>query len=299
MTRTVPILFSLIIVFTTSLAQKKTNSDLPQKIKEFDQYVEAARNSWSVPGLAVAVVKDNQVLFKKGYGVRELGTMDKVDTQTLFACASTTKAMTAVCMGMLVDEGKVKWDDPVIKHLPDFHVYDSYVTRDLRIRDLFIHNTGVGNADFLWTMLDISSDEILEKMELVKPSYPLRGGYIYQNIFYLAAGKVIENISGKSWDQFIKERIFTPLGMNRTFPLLKDINDVNQTKPHYFFNESIHVIENTSADVIGPAGSVWSCADDMATWMMCMLDSGKYAGGRLLKASTWTEMFKPQTIISQ
>jgi CubicO group peptidase (beta-lactamase class C family) len=189
----------VLILLVARLTQAQ-NPD--QQIKAFDAYVESARKLYQVPGLAVTVVKDGKVLFKKGYGVRELGTTSAVDTQTLFACASTTKAMTAMCMAMLVDEGKVKWDDAVIKHLPDFQLYDPYVTRELKIRDLFTHNSGVGNADFFWSIMSIPGDEVLSKMKMVKPSYSLRSSFIYQNIFYLYAGKVIEKVSGQPWEEF-------------------------------------------------------------------------------------------------
>jgi len=272
---------------------------IESKVKEFDAYVEKSRNSFQVPGLAVTVVKDGKVILKKGYGVQQLGTSKVVDTQTLFACASTTKAMTATCMAILVDEGKVKWDDPVIKYLPDFQLYDVHVTRELKIRDLFTHNSGVGNADFFWSIMNVSSDDVLSKMKMVKPSYSLRSGFIYQNIFYLYAGKVIEKVSGQPWEEFIQKRIFQPLSMTRTFPMQKMVNDPNQAKPHYLIENKITVIKSTNADVIGPAGSVWSCADDMSKWALCMLDSSKYAGGRLVKSSTWKELFRPQVIVNE
>jgi CubicO group peptidase (beta-lactamase class C family) len=267
------------------------------QVKEFDVYAEKSRVAWQMPGMAVAVVKDGKVIFKKGFGVTQLGTKNMVDTQTIFGCGSTTKAMTAVCMALLVDEGKVTWDDAVIKHFPEFHLYDPAVTRELKIRDLFIHNSGVGNADFLWGVMDVPSEEIMRKMQLVEPSYSLRSSFIYQNIFYLAAGKVIEKITGQKWEDFIQARIFQPLGMKRTFSTLKSIKDSNQSKPHYLVNGSIKVIEPTSADKVGPAGSVYSCIDDISKWVVCMLDSSKYEGGRLLKPNTWTELFKPQVIV--
>jgi CubicO group peptidase (beta-lactamase class C family) len=284
-------------LFFSSLLLTLPAQPLETKIKEFDAYVEKSRSLYQVPGLAIAVVKDGKVIFKKGYGVCQLGTSNRVDTQTLFACASTTKAMTATCMAMLVDEGKVHWNDPVINYLPDFQLYDPYITRELKIRDLFTHNSGVGNADFLWSIMSIPGDEVLGKMKLVKPSYSLRSSFIYQNIFYLCAGRVIEKVSGMPWEEYIQKKIFQPLGMTRTWPLLKMVDDANQSKPHYFVDSNIQVIDRTSADNIGPAGSVWSCADDMSKWMLCMLDSSKYAGGRLLKPSTWMEMFKPQVIV--
>jgi len=289
-------LFLLAFLFTIAISAQSQN--LAQQVKEFDAYIEASRKLYEVPGLAVTVVKDGKVILSKGYGVRQLGTNQAVDSKTLFACASTTKAMTATCMGMLVDEGKIKWDDLVINYLPEFQLYDPFVTRELRIRDLFTHNSGVGNADFLWTTMNISSDEILAKMKMIEPSYSLRSSFIYQNIFYLAAGKVIEKVSGMPWEVFIQKRIFDPLNMTRTFPLLSHVKDANQSHPHYLVDTKITVIERTSADAIGPAGSVWSCADDMAKWAMCMLDSSKYAGGRLVKAATWNELFKPQVMVT-
>ena len=289
----------LIIINSAVTAQNIQTDKYAEQIHEFDEYVEQARKDWNVPGLAIAIVKDNKILFTKGYGVKQLGLPDPVDTQTLFVCASTTKAMTAACMGILVDEGKVKWDDAVIKYLPEFQLYDPYVTRELKIRDLFLHNSGVGNADFLWVDAKTTSDEILYKMRLVKPSYSVRSSFIYQNLFYLVAGKVIEKVSGQPWKDFIRHRIFEPLEMTRTAPMMKDIKDANQTKSHYTVKGNTMVIENENADEIGPAGSVWSSIDDISKWVLCMLDSSKYKGGRLLKSSTWKEMFKPQTIVTE
>ncbi|HRG80749.1 MAG TPA: serine hydrolase, partial [Cyclobacteriaceae bacterium] len=149
-----------------------------------------------------------------------------------------------------------------------------------------------------WSIMSIPSDEVLSKMKMVKPSYSLRSSFIYQNIFYLYAGKVIEKVSGQPWEEFIQKRIFQPLGMTRTYPMLKMVNDPNQSNPHYLIEDKITVIKRTNADVIGPAGSVWSCADDMSKWALCMLDSSKYAGGRLVKPATWVELFKPQVMVT-
>lgn len=288
------LLLSCILSIGIALAQSRA---LSQQLKEFDNYVENARKQWGAVGLAITVVKDNDVIFKKAYGLRELNSNDAVDTNTLFACASTTKAMTATCMGILVDEGKVNWDDPVIKYLPDFQLYDPYVTRELKIRDLFLHNSGVGNTDFLWSFMNISSKEILEKMRWVKPSYSFRSSFIYQNIFYLAAGEVIEKVSGKPWEVFVKENIFSPLHMTNTYPTLKEAPNANRTKPHMKVDGKMMVIEDMSADAIGPAGSVWSSIDDISKWAKCMLDSSKYAGGRLVKQKTWEEITKVQTLV--
>lgn len=287
--------FTLLVVCL--LCQALGGQNYTAQIQEFDTYASKAMAAWQMPGMALAIVKDGKVIFKKGYGVTQIGTKKTVDTQTIFSCASTTKAMTATCMAMLVDEGEVSWDDPVIKYLPEFHLYDPYVTRELKIRDLFTHNSGVGNADFLWTIMNISSEEVLRKMQGVEPSYSFRSSFIYQNIFYLAAGKVIEKVSGQKWEDFIKARIFKPLGMNRTFPTLISSKDPNHSEPHYRVNGTIKSIIPDTADQIGPAGSVRSCIDDMCKWVTCMLDSSKYAGGRLLNPATWEELFRPQVIV--
>jgi CubicO group peptidase (beta-lactamase class C family) len=259
--------------------------------------VEEALRDWEVPGAAIVVVKGGKVVYKKTYGLRTYGDADKVDSKTLFACASTTKAMTATCMGILVDEGKVHWDDLVSKYLADFQLHDPYISQNLRIRDLFTHNTGVGNTDFLWASMDIPSKEILYRMRFVEPSYPLRGGYTYQNIFYLAAGQVIERVSGVPWAEFLREKVLSPLGMVRTFPLLSEVPDANRVSPHLLVRDTLRVIDPMSADAIGPAGSVQSCIDDLSLWTITMLDSSKYEGGTLLSASTWMELFTPQVII--
>lgn len=285
----------LALTFQPAFTQKRKKAVDPAVA--FDQYVEEALRDWEVPGAAVVVVKEGKVVYKKTFGIRTYGSPDQVDNQTLFACASTTKAMTATCMGMLVDEGKLGWDDPVSKYLPDFQLHDPYVSQNLRIRDLFTHNTGVGNTDFLWANMDISSEEILYRMRLVEPSYPLRAGYTYQNIFYLVAGQVIEQVSGISWAEFLRKRVLSPLGMVRTFPLLSEVPDANRASPHLLVSDTLRVLDPLSADAIGPAGSVQSCIDDLSLWTIAMLDSSKYEGGTLLSAATWTELFTPQVII--
>lgn len=286
------------IAFTGITAQNK-KQNLSEKIASFDSYVQSAMKAWQVPGMSLSIVKDGEIVFTKGYGVREIGTDKKVDTKTYFTCASTTKAMTAVCMAILADEGKVKWTDPVSNYLPDFKLYDPLVTKELMIQDLFIHNTGVGNADYLWGDNTLSADEILAKMKWVKPSYSFRSSFIYQNIFYLVAGKVIEKISGKPWDIFLKENVFDKLGMNHTKALYKYVDDDNRALPHYIIDGKVTVIEKDTADVIGPAGSVSSCADDIALWMKCMIDSSKYNGGRLVKSDTWKYLLKPKTMVTE
>jgi CubicO group peptidase (beta-lactamase class C family) len=266
-------------------------------INEFDSYVAKVMKEWEVPGLAIVVVKDGKVLLKKGYGVRELGKPEGVDTQTLFSCASTTKAMTALVLGMLVDEGKLNWDDPVNKYLPELRLYEPYVTRELRVRDLLLHNTGLSATDYFWGVADFTWQEMIQKLIYVKPTYSFRSGYEYQNTMYMIAGVVIERITNKSWNNVMTEKLFAPLGMTQTVPERTLSKSSNITRPHFPVTGEAKVIEYDKSSQIGAAGGVWSNVDDMGKWVQALLDSGKYAGGRLVTASTFRELFKPQTIV--
>ena len=290
----------IILIFITTFLVFPTHAQItPQQIQNFDAYVEKAVADWETPGLALVVCQGKEVVFSKGYGVRELGKTDKVNPQTLFACASTTKAMTAAAMCMLVDEGKVRWNDKVVQYLPNFKVADPYLTNELTVRDLFTHNAGMGNADFLWGHTDLSSDQILQRFTLMKPAYSLRSSFIYQNIMYLVAGKVIEKVSGMTWADFVKKRIFDPLSMQRTFPTLEaSLSETNRSRPHDRVQGSIIPIDDTKADEIGSAGSVWSCVEDMSKWMRFLLDSARVNGKMLISPTNFAEMFKPHSFVT-
>jgi CubicO group peptidase (beta-lactamase class C family) len=268
-------------------------------VELLDKYVESARKQWNVPGLSIVVVQDGKVLFAKGYGVRELGRNEPVTTDTLFGAMSTTKAMTVACLAMLVDEGKVNWDDKVIKYLPDFRVADPYMTNELRVRDLLTHSAGLGDADFLWVwMPTISNAEVLRRMQYAKPAYSMRSSFIYQNIMYLVAGQVIEKVSGMPWEKFIAERLFTPLGMKNSFPnLTLSKAYTNRSSSHFEVKGKIEVIPEMPADSIAPAGAVWSTANDISRWVTFMLGDGTWNGKVLIKPTTFNEIFKPQVMV--
>jgi CubicO group peptidase (beta-lactamase class C family) len=265
-----------------------------------DAYAAKAVRDWQVPGLAISVVKDGRVVFARGYGVRELGRPAPADTQTLFAIGSTTKAMTAAALGMLVDEGKVRWDDPVTRYVPAFQTGDPYVTREMTVRDLLTHRGGLGNADYLWYESDIRSDEVRRRLRFLRPAYSFRAGFIYQNVMYAVAGDVVEAASGMPWEQFVRRRIFEPLAMSRTAATLREAQARdNVAAPHDRVDGTIRPIRNASVDPVAPAGSIWSSVADMAKWMRFMLDTARTADGRqLLKPGTWAELLKPQTIVT-
>ncbi|MGH7540393.1 MAG: serine hydrolase, partial [Gemmatimonadota bacterium] len=268
-------------------------------LRGLDDYVREAIAIWEVPGLAIAVVKDGEIAFERGYGVVELGSTEPVTPDTRFAIGSTTKAITAAALGLLVDEGKVAWSDPVTAHLPAFRLADPYVNREATVRDLLTHRAGLGNADFLWYEQENSSEEILRRLRFVEPAYSLRAGFIYQNIMYLAAGAVLEAASGSPWDAFVRERILRPLGMDGTVPHLSELRgESGVATPHDVVDGSLVVIENSSVDAVAPAGSIWSSAHDMALWLDFLLSGGFTPDGtRLLAAETLEELFTPQVVL--
>jgi len=263
----------------------------------FDKYIRDAMPLWKVPGLAVAVVKDGKVVFKKAYGVTELGKSSAFDTTTLSICASTTKAMTAVCIGMLVDEGKLKWNDKVSDILPGFKINDAYSASQITVRDLLTHNAGLGNADWLWIVQNDDND-ILRRMQYLTPTYSLRSSFIYQNLMYGVAGKVIEKASGERWERFITEKLFQPLGMTRTYATYKlSGNETNRITPHFMIDDTVRVIPYIDYPAVASAGGVWSFVNDMSKWMTFLLDSARWNGKRLLKPETFSELMKPQTLV--
>jgi len=277
-------------------AQTRSSSD---PIRDLDTYTSKAVADWKVPGLAIAVVKDGRIVFAKGYGVRELGKAAPVDTQTLFAIGSTTKAMTAASIGMLVDEGKLNWDDRVTKILPGFQLADPYVTRELTVRDLLTHRAGLGNADVLWYRTDNSADEVIRRVRFAEPAYSLRSSFIYQNIMYAVAGQIVATESGMPWERFVRTRIFSPIGMPNAVPLGDSARRrSNVASPHSSVGDTVRVIGNASVDAVASAGAVWASVADMARWMRFLLDSGRVDGRRLLKSETYAELFKPETMVT-
>ena len=280
-----------------AIAAAQGNGDR-DKVRELDAYFAKAAKEWNVPGLAIGIVHKGQLVFAKGYGVRDVSTKAPVDTQTIFAIASTTKAITAAALGMLVDEGKVRWDDPVTKYVPTFQMYDPWATREATVRDLITHRGGLPNADNLWTHGDNSREEVIRRIRFIKPTYSFRGGYVYHNVMYTVAGAVIEAVSGMTWDDFLRQRIFQPLGMTRSVTTLAEAKTKdNRAEPHGRQNDTLRVSGNSLADGIGPAGSVWSSVADMSRWVKFLLDSGKVNGKPLLTPQTWAELFKPVTIL--
>jgi CubicO group peptidase (beta-lactamase class C family) len=261
----------------------------------FEQYVAKAAKDWSVPGMAVAIVKDDSLVFAKGFGVIEIGKPAPANEHTRFAIGSTTKAMTSMALAMLVDEGKLHFDDHVSDYLPELQFSDPYVTRELTIRDLLTHRTGYPEAGGLWGRWNYSLDEMIRRMRYVKPNASFRSHWDYNNITYAITGKIVERLSGMKWDKFIETRIFGPLGMKESIPLVSELaGQPNVAVPHNRVGDSVRTTAIGQTDNIAPAGSVWSSVYDMSKWMRFMLDSGRVGTKRLITPATFSELVAPQ-----
>ncbi len=258
---------------------------------DFDAVVARAMKTFEVPGMAVAVVKDGQVVLAKGYGVRKLGEMAPVDARTLFGIASNTKAFTATALGLLVEEGKIEWDGQVTRYLPWFQMWDPYVTREMTVRDLLVHRSGLGLGAgdlLLWPETTYTRGEIVSRLRFVRPATSFRSAYAYDNMLYIAAGEVIEAVSGMPWEDFITERILKKVGMTSSRPRHSAaIAGRNVAIPHAALEKGPTPGGIDENDHMNPAGGILSCADDMARWMLVHLGEGKLPdGGKLFSERT-------------
>ncbi len=274
----------------------------------FDARVEAAMQSRDVPGMAIAIVEDGEIVHAKGYGVRRLGAPERVDADTIFPTGSTGKAVTAAALAILVDDGKLGWDDRVIDHLPDFRMYDPWVTREMTVRDLLLHRSGLGlgAGDLLFIpRTSRSRADIVRALRHIRPATSFRSGYAYDNILYIVAGEVVAAVSGQDWETFVRERIFAPLQM-RTATSHEDdrFATENRAQPHARLDPRLRGLgpqqllpEREGLGQVGAAagGLSWS-AQDFARWLQVQLALGALPDdrGRLYSEASAHEMWTPQ-----
>lgn len=272
----------------------------PETAATLDAFIVRGMADWKIPGLSIVVVKDGVAVYEKGFGVRALGRDGLVDTQTLFGMMSTTKAMTALAIALLVDEGKVRWDDPLSKHLPWFRLPNAYLTEHVTIRDALRHTSGMEESDLLWGREDLTTREILERMRMAPTTDSLRSGWLYQNVLYQAAGEVVVAASGLPWERFIATRILDPLGMTRssvTHQSMAARQDSNVSTAHFEIDGKIQAIEEVVVDRVPAAGGVWTTAHDAGKWMSFWTSGGKVGDRRLVSEAAFAELLAPQAVV--
>ena len=290
--------FLLLCTLFCSTSEALTQ-DRNDPLKGFDAYVRQAVKDWNVPGLAIAVVHQGTVVFSNAYGVKRISKPDPVDTHTLFANASTTKAFVAMAIAMLVDEGKIKWDEPVVSYYPALQLKDPYVTAEVTVRDLLTHRTGVVPTNSPDVGLD--RETYMHNLRFASRRAGIRSQFEYNNDMFVVAGEVIHAVSGKPWDQFVAERILLPVGMRETKMRTSGLRDSkNAVLPHAVVHGVVTEIPApVYVDDADAAGSMNSNVTDMARWLQFLLDSARVDGKRLLQAKSFAELFRPQMLLSQ
>lgn len=265
-------------------------------------FTETGMEMWQVPGMSVAVVTPDDVLFQKGFGATSMDDGVAVDEHTLFAIASTTKAMVVAGILILADEGKLKVDDPVVKYLPELRFSNPLLTEQIMIRDLLAHRTGLPSTD-LWTFfLNMPMDEQVERLEAVEMASPLRTRLIYQNTMFELAGMIIERQSGQRWDEFLTERLWQPIGMLETYGARGQIKpDQSHVMPHQYHDNELSIADwDFPADLADAAGSAWSSIHDMSLWAQFLLRGGVTVDGeRLISEEGVADMFEPHQLSSR
>lgn len=270
--------------------------------RSVDALVDAAMRTFGTPGISVGIVKDGELVFAKGYGVGDIGNPAPVTPETIFAIGSNTKAFTAAALALLVDEGKIGWDDKVIDHLPEFRMYDPYVTREFTIRDLLTHRSGLPSyaGDLLFVpATDFTREDVVRTLRYLKPSSSFRSRYAYDNLLYIVAGQIIPAVTGQSWEDFVETRLLRRLGMapcavNRS--RLQGV--INAAAPHSMVGSAMRKVAPDDLEMAGPAGSIQCNIPGMAKWMnMLLADGGDAAGKPLLSKTQSLELWTPQTLL--
>ncbi len=298
------LLFTTVFAFLTFAFVQNVNAQAITS-KQIDSLTNLVLKTFNVPGIAVGVVKDGKLIHAKGYGVANINTGKKVDENTLFGVASNSKAMTAAALGMLVDEGKIKWDDKVTDYIPEFKMYDPYVTEAFTIRDLLTHRSGLGLGAGDLMMFPDGSDftkkDIIHNLRFLKPVSAFRTKYDYDNNLYIVAGEVVARASGKSWEDFVEQRIMQPLNMKSTAASLYRLKDrSNAIRPHAPVDGKLQVLDIDWSESANAAGGIWSNVTDWSKWVIAQMNHGKYGDSlkqKIFSDEVHEETWSAQTII--
>ena len=294
----------IMILLCIQLNSFTQSIDVSKKLKGFDEYMGKVLKDWNIAGAGVGIIYKNNLVFAKGYGYRDYENKLPVTPNTLFQIASNTKLFTAISVGMLVDQGKLDWDKPIRNYVPSIEFFNDDLNKTVTIRDMLAHRTGISRHDLIWYKSDFSRKELFDRLKYLEPSQPLRQGFLYNNLMYVSAGYIIELLSSKTWEDFVKANIFEPLNMKSTVFTVKEM----EANPDHGipFNEKrdttilyrIPIYEDKQA--VGPAGTIISNIQDMSHWLITLMNNGKYNNKqvipeKIIKATLEPTMAFPNT----
>ncbi|MHB1328244.1 MAG: serine hydrolase [Gemmatimonadales bacterium] len=287
------LLLAALFVVQTSAASAQV---APERL---ERYVTTALDAWQVPGVAIAIVRNDSVVLTRGYGVRTTGSFDPVTATTVFGIGSTTKAFTSTLLAMLADSGLIRWDDPVSRHLPGFQLPNPWTSAQATIRDLLAHRTGLAGSDFVWYASRHDRAELIRRARFMRRASPFRTDLAYNNVMYIAAGGIAQAVTGESWDELVTQRIFAPLGMTRTATWFAGLpTGDNLATPHARIRDTVRAIDRRTLDNLGPAGAINSSAADLARWVRFLLAGGRVDGKQLVSPGHFADLFTPQLMLT-
>ena len=271
----------------------------PAQSSSLDKFIDSAMHQWKVPGLAIGIVRGSSAVYVKGFGVRDIKSGEPVTPDTLFDIGSCTKAFTAASVGILVDRGKMHWDDHVNEYVPFFHLRDPMADENVTMRDLLTHRTGMGGTDLLWYGSPFSLEQIIRRIRYIKPTAGFRARFQYQNVMYATAGYAVGQASGGTWENFVRQNIFEPLGMSGAdFSATDAQKAADHATPHLDQPDgSVKTIPWRNLDNIAPAGSINAGVRDMTKWIALQLNDGAVNGKRLISETSMKEMHTPQIVV--
>jgi len=282
--------------------QAQSQPDWPRLVPQIRQFIETSMKEMGVPGLALAIVHDQKIVLVEGFGLREVSQQIPVTPATRFVLGSTTKAFTTLAMAMLVDEGRMSWDEPVRTYLPEFALKDEWATLRATPRDLVTHRTGLPRHDLVWNGASLDPEEIVRVLRFLEPSRDFRSAYQYNNLMFITAGVLISKVAGFPWEEFLKQKIFLPLGMRSSGCTLSEyLASAEYSLAYNRRGEKFEPIAFPSPEkkiMFGPraSGSVFSTAEDMVRWLLFQLNEGEIEGRRLISRARFREMHTPQIV---
>lgn len=290
------VLVTCILLPVSMVFSQVKEKDIP--LKGLTEFAEKVRAEWAVPGMAVGVIKEGEVVYMKGFGYRDVEKQLPVTSKSLFAIGSCTKSFTALAIGMLVDDGKLDWDTPLIEYIPDFRLYDDYATLHATARDLLCHRTGLPGYDALWILSHGSRDEFYRRIRYLEPNAAFRDIFQYNNLMYMVAGTLVGRLNGGSWEEFVAERIFKPLGMEHSNFSVTDSQKASDfAQPYMTFTGKPEKVPFRNLDTTGPAGSINSCIEDLMKWVMLHINKGKVGNSQLISNTILAQMYLPHMTI--
>ena len=284
----------------TEIHLNAQNINVDQKLKGFDKTVEKILKDWNVPGCGVGIVIKGKLVFARGYGYRDLEKKLPVTPNTLFQIASNTKLFTATAIGFLVDEGKLDWDTPIKKYVPQITFYNDELNANVTIRDMLSHRTGISRRDGIWYKSDFTRRELFDRLKYMEPSIPLRQGFLYNNLMYAAAGQIVQDLSGQTWEDFVKSRIFTPLNMSHSMFVTEDMQKQADFMTPYYEKRDTSLLQPypfyTKFQGVGPCGSIISSINDLSNWLIAQMNAGKFNNSQVIPSSIIKETMQPASL---